>query len=218
MNNHNAVGKFITVEGIEGVGKSSNIRCIAEYLENKGYHVVVTREPGGTPLAEEVRKILLKEYPEPTLGLTELLLLYAGRLQHVEQIIKPALQAGKWVVCDRFFDATFAYQGAGRGILMEKIQSLHQWALGDFVPDYTVVLDAPVDVAMARIQPHRTLDRFEKEQVEFFERIREEYLNRAQSFPKRYYVINAAESLEEVQKKLHLFLLLLVEKQKDSVL
>ncbi len=218
MNNNSTVGKFITVEGIEGVGKSSNIRCIAEYLENKGYSVVVTREPGGTPLAEDLRKILLKEYPEPTLGLTELLLLYAGRFQHVEQVIKPALQEGKWVVCDRFLDATFAYQGAGRGISMTKIESLHQWALEDFGPDYTLVLDAPVKIAMARIAPHRSLDRFEKEQYDFFERIRNEYLNRAKSFPKRYYVINAAESLEEVQKKLHLFLLLLVDKEKDSVL
>src|SRR5438132_683191 len=156
-------GKFITLEGIEGVGKSSNIQFIADFIKNMGKAVVVTREPGGTPIAEEIRKILLTEYPEKTLVPTELLLLYAGRLQHVEHVIKPALAKGAVVVCDRFSDATYAYQGAGRGMPLEKIEALHQWALGDFFPDLTIVLDAPVEVAMPRIKPHRILDRFEKE-------------------------------------------------------
>lgn len=209
---NNAVGKFITVEGIEGVGKSSNIQYIAQALSDKGIDVVITREPGGTPIAEALRNILLAEFEEKTLPQTELLLLYAGRLQHIEHVIKPALQKGAWVVCDRFVDATFAYQGAGRGIALDKIESLNQWALGDFAPDYTLVLDAPVEVAMARIQSNRTLDRFEKEQYDFFDRIRNAYLTRAKVAPARYSVINAAQRLNDVQKELDKIIHLLIQK------
>jgi len=195
-------GKFITLEGSEGVGKSSNIQFIANTLKALGIAVVTTREPGGTPIAEEIRQILLTEYEEPTLPETELLLLYAGRKQHVEHLIKPALALGKWVVCDRFFDATFAYQGAGRNIAIEKIEQLNQWALGEFSPDLTILLDAPVDIAFERIKHERKLDRFEKEKKEFFEKIRMQYLRIAQKNPHRYHVVDAAKTLVEVQTEI----------------
>lgn len=195
-------GKFITLEGIEGVGKSSNVRFIAEQIQMAGIEVLITREPGGTIMAEDIRQILLKKYTEPTLPLTELLLLYAARLQHVECVIKPALMAGKWVICDRFTDATFAYQGAGRHIPAEKINSLNHWVLDEFTSDLTFVLDAPVELAFGRIQQERQLDRFEQEQHDFFERIRQAYLARAKLAPNKYEVIDASKSLAEVQQKL----------------
>lgn len=198
----NKRGKFITLEGIEGVGKSSNVRFIAEQIQNAGHQVVITREPGGTQVAEGIRKILLSEFSEPTLPETELLLLYAGRLQHVEHVIKPALHAQKWVVCDRFTDATYAYQGGGRGIDNEKIDNLNRWTLGEFAPDCTIILDAPVEIALQRIKNHRVLDRFEKEEVNFFEKIRAYYLSRAMTDHKRYHVIDASQSLLEVQSAL----------------
>ncbi len=194
--------KFITVEGIEGVGKSSNIQFIAQCLEKKGCEVVLTREPGGTPLGERVRDILLTEFPEKTLPQTELLLLYAARSQHVEQVIKPALQEGKWVICDRFTDATYAYQGAGRGIDLNTIDRLNEWTLGNFRPDYTLILDAPVEVALGRIQHNRVLDRFEKEKASFFEKIRQFYLTRASQNPEQYIVVDASKELSQVKERL----------------
>lgn len=191
-------GKLITLEGIEGVGKSSNVAFVAQCIEASGRSVVVTREPGGTPMAEEIRRILLSDYAEKTLPKTELLLLYAGRLQHVAEVIAPALAKGQWVVCDRFFDATFAYQGGGRGIPMKEITQLNEWALGDFAPDCTILLDAPVDVAFSRIKPHRTLDRFEKEQQAFFQRIRDAYLQLALQ-QERFKVVDATQPLAQVQ-------------------
>lgn len=191
-------GKFITIEGIEGVGKSSNVNLIAELIQKKGNQVIVTREPGGTPIAEAIRKVLLAEYQEEIFGQTELLLLYAARVQHVEHVIKPALIEGKYVVCDRFIDATYAYQGAGRSIPIEKIDSLNQWALGEFVPDCTIILDAPVEVAFDRIKKNRDLDRFEKEKVHFFQRIRQQYLQIAKK-SKRYHVVDASQPLKNVQ-------------------
>lgn len=199
-------GKLITLEGIEGVGKSSNLRFIAQFLEKNGKDILVTREPGGTPLAEDLRNILLAEYQEKTQPETELLILYAGRFQHVECVIKPAMQEGKWVVCDRFNDATFAYQGAGRKISLEKIHALDKWALGSFAPSLTIILDAPVEVAMKRIQTHRQLDRFEKEQSDFFERIRQAYLARAINHPERYRVVDASQTLSNVQDSISLIL------------
>lgn len=204
-------GKFLTLEGIEGVGKSSNLKFIAEFLQQAGIDVLTTREPGGTTVAEKLRQILLAEQPEPILPLTELLLLYAGRLQHVEHLIKPALAENKWVVCDRFVDATYAYQGAGRGINIEKIKALHALVLGDFFPDCTLILDAPVEVALARIQQERKLDRFEKEKAEFFAKIRAQYLTMAQQFPERYRVIDATRPLSEVQAELGEILTAFVE-------
>lgn len=195
-------GKFITLEGIEGVGKSSNMKFIADLLQASGKSVVMTREPGGTEIAEAIRKVLLHEYAEATLPQTELLLLYAGRLQHVEHVIKPALEQGKWVICDRFTDASYAYQGAGRGVAIEKIDMLNQWVLSGFAPDCTIILDAPVEVAFSRIQTQRTLDRFEKENRIFFEKIRAQYLAMASRNAYRYQVIDASQSLEEVQNQL----------------
>lgn len=191
-------GKLISLEGIEGVGKSSNVNFVAECLRKRGKTVLVTREPGGTPMAEDIRKILLADYAEKTLPKTELLLLYAGRLQHVSQVIEPALAEGKWVVCDRFFDATYAYQGGGRGIDEMDIQRLNEWTLGGFEPDCTLLLDAPVDVAFQRIRQHRTLDRFEKEQQAFFQRIRDCYLRLAEQ-KARFHVIDATQNLPQVQ-------------------
>jgi len=194
--------KFITVEGIEGVGKSSNIQFIAECLEKKGCQVVLTREPGGTPLGERVRDILLTEFKEKTLPETELLLLYAARFQHIEHVIKPALREGKWVICDRFTDATYAYQGAGRGVDLNTIDRLNEWTLGNFRPDFTLILDAPVDVALGRIQHNRVLDRFEKEKATFFEKIRQFYLSRAAQNPAQYVVVDASKELSEVKERL----------------
>jgi dTMP kinase len=191
-------GIFITIEGIEGVGKSSNVNFIANLIQNAGHQVIVTREPGGTPIAEAIRGIVLSEFDEVTLGETELLLLYAGRLQHVEHVIKPALNQGKWVVCDRFIDATYAYQGAGRGIPIEKIDELNRWTLGEFHPDLTIILDAPVETAFERIHKHRDLDRIEKEKKSFFEKIRQQYLTMAKQ-SMRYHVVDASRSLVEVQ-------------------
>jgi len=192
-------GKFITIEGIEGVGKSSNVNLIADLIQKAGNQVVVTREPGGTPIAEAIRKVLLAEYDEEIFGQTELLLLYAARIQHVEHVIKPALTEGKWVVCDRFVDATYAYQGAGRGIPIEKIDSLHQWALGDFVPDCTIILDASPEIAFERIKKNRDLDRFEKEKIFFFQRIRQQYLQIADRDKQRYRIVDASRPLKDVQ-------------------
>ncbi|MGE3317679.1 MAG: dTMP kinase [Candidatus Berkiella sp.] len=194
--------KFITVEGIEGVGKSSNIQFIAECLAQQGCQVVLTREPGGTPIGERVRDILLAEFTEKTLPKTELLLLYAARLQHVEHVIMPALSEGKWVICDRFVDATYAYQGAGRGVDFNDIDRLNEWTLGSFRADFTIILDAPVEVALGRIHKSRVLDRFEKEQAAFFEKIRQFYLSRATQDPQRYIVIDASQELSQVQQHL----------------
>lgn len=199
-------GKLITLEGIEGVGKSSNLRFIAEYLQSQGKDILVTREPGGTPLAEDLRKILLAEYQEQTQPETELLILYAGRFQHVECVIKPAIKRGQWVVCDRFNDATFAYQGAGRNISLEKIHTLDEWTLGTFAPSLTIILDAPVEVALKRIQANRQLDRFEKERSDFFEKIRQAYLTRAHRHPERYCIVDASQSLPDVQHNISLLL------------
>lgn len=206
MNKIAQKGKFITIEGIEGVGKSSNVNFVANLIQQMGQEVIVTREPGGTPIAEAIRGILLSEFDEVIFGETELLLLYAGRLQHVEHVIKPALNQGKWVVCDRFVDATYAYQGAGRGIPTDKIDALNRWALGNFAPDITILLDAPVEVAFERIHKHRDLDRFEKEKKSFFERIRQEYLRLSTQMDDRYIVVDASMSLEQVQTSLRMIL------------
>ncbi len=192
-------GKLITLEGIEGVGKSSNLRFMADYLIQNGIEVTTTREPGGTPLAEDLRKILLTDYQEKIYPETELLILYAARFQHVEGVVKPALAKGQWVICDRFNDATFAYQGAGRMMDIKKIIQLDQWALNGFSPSLTIILDAPVELAFSRIQKHRDLDRFEKEKKEFFERIRQAYLTRASEAPERYKVVDASLPLSQVQ-------------------
>lgn len=195
-------GRFITVEGVEGVGKTTNIQFIAEQLTSAGVNVVLTREPGGTPLAESIREVLLETRDEPVAENTELLLMFAARAQHIAQVIEPALARGRWVICDRFTDATFAYQGAGRGVAMSKIADLEQWVQGDLRPDYTLLLDAPVEVGLARAKKRAALDRFEQEQQQFFLQVRQGYLNLAQVHQERYRIIDASKPLDDVQIQL----------------
>ncbi len=197
-------GKFITLEGIEGVGKSTNLRFVAALLQERGHDVVVTREPGGTPLAERVREILLDHADEAVPPLAELLLMFAGRAIHLENQIRPALKRGCWVVCDRFTDASYAYQGGGRGQSAERIAELEQWVQRDFRPDLTLLLDADPAVGLGRVGRRGESDRFEIERRDFFSRVRETYLARARAEPARMRVIDASLSLEAVQDKIRI--------------
>ena len=195
-------GRFITVEGIEGVGKTTNIDFIHRQLLAAGREVLLTREPGGTPLAEAIRGLLLD--PEYT-GMDarcELQLVFAARAEHLAKVIRPALEQGKWVLCDRFTDATYAYQGGGRGIETSIIAALEMLVQGDFRPDLTLLLDVPVAVGLARAGKRGALDRFEQEQVDFFDRVRMCYLDMAWEHPARYRVIDAAQPLAQVQQDL----------------
>jgi len=192
-------GKFITLEGTEGVGKSTNLEFVREYIENKGIELLVTREPGGTPLAEELREVLLKNRDEDFDPAAELLTVFAARAQHLNTVIKPALEKGCWVLCDRFTDATYAYQGAGRSLDKKMIQQLEQMVQGDLRPDMTLLLDIDVEVGLTRARNRAALDRFENEAVAFFERVRAGYLERVASDSKRYAVIDAGNSLKQVQ-------------------
>lgn len=194
-------GQFITFEGTEGVGKSSQLATAREALEAAGKSVLVTREPGGTPMAEAIRELLLTPRDEAVNDLTELLLMFAARAQHLHNLILPALRQGNWVLCDRFTDATYAYQGGGRGVPREQIATLEQLVQGELRPDHVVLLDAPVDVGMARARSRSAPDRFEQEKAAFFQRIRECYLQRAEQQPLRYHVVNAAHPLEEVSRQ-----------------
>jgi dTMP kinase len=196
------IGRFITLEGIEGVGKSTNLDFVARLLRDRGLEVVVTREPGGTPLAERVREVLLAHADEPVPPLAELLLMFAGRAIHLENQIRPALEAGRWVVCDRFTDATYAYQGGGRGQSELRIGELERWVQGEFRPDLTLLLDADPSVGLARAGRRGESDRFEVERREFFSRVRETYLARARSEPGRIRIIDAAQPLESVQAQI----------------
>lgn len=197
-----ARGLFITIEGGEGVGKSTNIDFIAERFAASGISFVLTREPGGTPLAEDIRQLLLHPREENVAENTELLLMFAARAQHIAQVIEPALARGECVVCDRFTDATYAYQGGGRGISQQKIADLEQWVQGQLRPDFTVLLDAPIEVGMARANKRGDLDRFEQEQKQFFQSVRNTYLSMANEQPERYRVIDASKTLVEVQQGL----------------
>ena len=195
-------GQFITLEGGEGVGKSTNLHFIRHWLEQRGQLVTVTREPGGTEVAEAIRNLLLTQHEEPLAVSTELLLMFAARAQHLQQLIRPALAEGRWVLCDRFTDATYAYQGGGRGVETETIAWLENWVQGELRPDLTLVLDAPIDIGMQRAKHRGELDRFESEQRAFFERIRQCYLKRAAQYPQRYRVIDASLPLAEVQRQI----------------
>jgi dTMP kinase len=192
-------GKFITVEGIEGVGKSSNIDYLSALIEAKGYTVVRTREPGGTPMAEQIRALLLEHGQESLPDTAELLLFFAARSLHVNNTIRPALAAGKWVVCDRFTDATRAYQGRARGLDMGRINTLAEWVQEGLEPDVTFLLDAPAEVGMSRAQKRGETDRLESEKISFYERARQEYLRLAEEEPKRFAVIDAAQPLQKVK-------------------
>lgn len=197
-----ANGLFITLEGPEGAGKSTNRDYLAELLGSGGREVVLTREPGGTPLAERIREILLAPAAEPMAVDTELLLMFAARAQHLAQVVRPALARGALVLCDRFVDATYAYQGGGRGVPVERIATLEAFVLGDLQPDLTLVFDLPVEIGLARAARRGVLDRFEQEQRAFFEVVRQTYLDRAQAVPARYRLIDASRSLAEVQAEL----------------
>ncbi|WP_223668838.1 dTMP kinase [Kangiella shandongensis] len=198
----NSKGQFITVEGTEGVGKSTNMAFVKNWLEAKGHEVIHTREPGGTPLAEEIRELLLNKREEMVDSHTELLLMFAARCQHVYQKIQPALEQGTWVLCDRFTDASFAYQGAGRGLGFEKLKELETWSLQGFKPDLTLLLDLPVEVGLERAKKRGPVDRFETEKVEFFTRVRDGYLAIAEDESERMKVIDATGSIEQVQEQL----------------
>jgi dTMP kinase len=197
--NNEFMSKFITFEGVDGAGKSTHLAWFADVLRQRGLDVVVTREPGGTLLGEQLREILLKR--DMNIG-TEALLMFAARMEHIEQVIKPALRAGKWVISDRFSDASFAYQGGGRGLSWEKLSQLEQWVHPDLQPDLTLFFDAPVEVALQRLANNVSLDRFEQEQADFFERVRAGYRKRIQEHPQRYVVIDAAQTLEKVKQNL----------------
>jgi dTMP kinase len=192
-------GRFITVEGIEGVGKSSHVAAIAEALKGQGHQVVTTREPGGSPVADRIRALLLDPEGDAPAAKTELLLIFAARAEHLATRIEPALARGEWVVCDRFTDATYAYQGGGRGIERARIAELERWVQGGRRPDLTLLLDAPAATALERIGVRDATDRFEREQLDFFERARAVYLERGQAEPDRFRVIDASQPLDAVR-------------------
>lgn len=193
-------GKFITFEGIDGAGKSSHVEWLAEWLRAKGLTVHVTREPGGTKLGEKLREMLLND---PMHLETETLLMFAARREHLAQVIEPALARGEWVVCDRFSDATYAYQGGGRGLDRAKFLTLEHWVHGHVQPNLTLLFDLPLEVARERIAlASRVLDRFEQERADFHERVRQAYLERAHANPSRMRVIDANHGLDDIRKTL----------------
>ena len=191
-------GRFITIEGGEGAGKSTMMGRVADWLENAGHRIIRTREPGGTELAEKLREILLDRNNISLSGRAELLLMFAARTQHLEELIRPALARGDWVLCDRFTDATWAYQGGGRELPRDEIESLEMLVHGDIQPDLTLLLDLPVELGLKRAARRSQADRFEQESTLFFERVRAAYLERAQAAPGRFAVIDAAGNMEQV--------------------
>lgn len=195
-------GLFITIEGIEGVGKSTNIEMIKNYLNEHDIQYILTREPGGTLLAEQIREILLRDQEEVPTGLTELLLIFAARAQHLESRIMPALNAGRWVISDRFTDATYAYQGGGRGLDRNQIATLETLVQGSLRPDLTIILDLDPATGLRRVNGRGNPDRFERERIEFFDKVRSCYLERAAAEPERCLVIDASRELELVQADL----------------
>ncbi|GGC02274.1 thymidylate kinase [Oxalicibacterium flavum] len=192
-------GRFITFEGIDGAGKSTHLDFAADLLRAQGRQVVVTREPGGTALGEALRGILLQQAMHLE---TEALLMFAARREHIAQVIAPALERGDWVISDRFSDATFAYQGGGRKLDRSKLEALEQWVHPQLQPDLTLLFDVPLEVARARLDATRTLDKFEQEKADFFAATRTEYLRRAAEFPQRFRVIDSTQSIADIQTQL----------------
>ena len=192
-------GCFVTVEGVEGAGKTTQLAFMRAYLERVGCRVTPTREPGGTPLGEEIRSLLLGHRHDGMAMAAETLLMFAARAEHLERVIRPALAAGHWVLCDRFTDATYAYQGGGRGLPLERIAILENWAQGELRPDLTLLFDLPVAVGLARAERRGAADRFEREEMAFFERVRAVYLERASRSPNRYRIVNADRPVEAVR-------------------
>lgn len=194
-----ALGKFITFEGVDGAGKSTHIAAFADALRARGMQVVSTREPGGTPLGEKLRELLLHENMHLE---TEALLMFAARREHIAQVILPALQRGDWVISDRFTDASFAYQGGGRQLPQHKLEALEQWVHADLQPDLTLLFDVPLAVARERLNRSRNPDKFEREQDAFFTRVRDAYLDRAARYPQRIRLIDSTRPLDEVSAEL----------------
>lgn len=205
-------GKFITLEGIDGAGKSTHMGWLRSYLEGKGVRVTLTREPGGTPLGEQLRALLLDRHTQAMHPETEALLMFAARREHLDKVIRPALQRGEWVICDRFTDASFAYQGGGRGVSSEKLSRLEQCVQDGLQPDLTFYLDVPVEVARQRLDGARQADRFEREQEDFFQRVRVAYLARAAQSPQRIRVIDGRQSIADIKNELEKELLTICKK------
>ncbi len=197
------MGKFITLEGIEGVGKTSNLHFIQELLEKSGHDCVVTREPGGTNLGEALRGLLLSHSDDNMSADAELLMMFAARAEHLSKVIRPALANNQTVLCDRFTEATYAYQGGGRLLDVKKISDLETWVQGDLRPDLTIILDAPVEIGRARAGKRSAPDRIEKEKDDFFQRVREAYIALANNNPNRICLIDASVKLVDVQKQIH---------------
>ncbi len=199
-------GKFITIDGVEGAGKSTQIDLICSYLQRKGVEVVRTREPGGTDLGEKIRSLLLDVDNKEMHSDTELLLMFSSRNELIQNKIIPALNKGSWVISDRFTDASFAYQGGGRMLDLDRISKLESWVLGEFQPDLTLLLDVSVDIGMTRIEARAAKDRIELEERAFFERVRSVFIDRSKSYPERIKLIDASGSISEIHNKIKLFL------------
>ncbi len=196
-------GLFITVEGIEGVGKTTAMQFLQHWLEHKGIDFLQTREPGGTLIAEQIRHLFLKKQIESIHADTELLLVFAARAQHLQNVILPAMAEGKWVICDRFTDATYAYQGGGRGMDVQRIELIENWVQNDFRPDCILLLDAPIEVCLDRAKKRGALDRIESEKTAFFVRARNAYLQRATAAPDRYRIVDASLPIQQVQENIN---------------
>lgn len=197
-----SVGKFITVEGIEGTGKSTNLDFVTGLIQSHGYEVHRTREPGGTPMAENIRQLLLDNGQEAVPPIAELLLFFASRSLHLENTIKPALEAGRWVLCDRFTDATRAYQGVGRGLGLDRVEHLAEWVLQGLEPNLTLLLDAPAEVGLERVRARGECDRMDNEALAFYQRVRDAYLSLAEAYPTRFAIIDASQPLDGVQAEI----------------
>ena len=213
MNQYTRTGMFITLEGTEGVGKTTNIQYISEWLTARDIKHVVTREPGGTPLSEDIRSLLLGSQTEEIMPMTELFLVFASRTQHLEQLIKPSLANATWVLCDRFTDASYAYQGAGRGISNTTIECLESITQQKMQPDLTIIFDLPVVDGIRRARGRSAPDRFEQEDLSFFDRVRENYLFRAKRFSERCKIIDASKPLKDVQAQLNKILLKFMDQE-----
>ena len=192
-------GKFITLEGIDGAGKSTHLNWLADWARDQGHQVVVTREPGGTPLGEMLRDMLLGQHMHME---TETLLMFAARREHIDKVIVPAIEKGHWVISDRFSDASFAYQGGGRGIPREKLEVLETWVQDGLQPDLTLLFDVPLEVSRARLSLNPALDRFEQEKQDFFEKVRAAYLERAQAYPQRIRVVDSTHAIADIRAEL----------------
>ncbi len=199
-------GKFITLEGIEGSGKTTQLEFVTEYIKKAGKELVCTREPGGTLVGEKIRDILLDHQLPSMHSDTELMLMFAARVEHIRQVIEPALSEGKWVVCDRFYDATYAYQGYGRDISLQRIDELKEFSIGSLIPDRTFLLDVSLDISMQRVTERGNKDRFENEKIDFYTKVREGYLEIAKQNSARVCLVNAEQAIEDVQAEIQLSL------------